>query len=1166
MGDVLALMGDSVDNVPGIYGIGPKTASKLIQDHGSLVAALDAAPEMKPGKLRERLIEGREMALLSRELVQLKEDCDLPIALDDMKLEGVPSEPLAAFLARHGFTSLLRRLDSGSGSPERTTQLNPAKPVNQGAAASTTGNRQPAPEWPAIDRAKYECVQTEEALTAWIERAFAARLVAVDTETSALDAMRADLAGISLATGPGEACYIPLAHGGSDMFAEKPEQLPLDRALALLKPLLESEAVLKVGQNIKYDLNVLSRHGIDVAPIDDTMIVSFALDAGRSLDGIGGGHGMDELSERHLGHTTLAFKDVCGTGKKAIPFGEVPLAKATEYAAEDAEVTWRLHRLLHPRLAEEGGSRVYQRVDRPLIPVVAQMERHGIKVDKARLAALSEEFAREIARIEQDVFAAAGMEFTIGSPKQLGDVLFDKLGYKGGRKGKSGQYSTDQAILEGLAAQGAEVATKVLEWRQLSKLKSTYTDALQAAINPDTGRVHTSYSLVGAQTGRLSSTDPNLQNIPIRTEIGRQIREAFVADEGNVLLSADYSQIELRLAAHMADVPQLKEAFANGEDIHARTAREMYGEVTRDTRARAKTINFAILYGISRWGLGGRLGIEPDEAQGLIDTYFARFPGIQRYIMETLESVRERGYSETLFGRKTWFPRIGSRNQAERQGSERAAINAPIQGTSADIIKRAMARMMPALDEAGLGHVRMLLQVHDDGDRARQRLPPVRRRSVERAFPDNRKAVTFQRDQRVRGIGQQFHLVHAQPGEDLRADAIVAQRVHAPGILALQAADLVRHEGGGRLRDHHDHARAFRADDLHRPLQRAVAGALLAEDVVEDAQRVHPHQRGPGRVDMTLLEHDLFGLGRLVVERDRAPFAAPAAGEPRLVADLGQVVVLEAIGDQVADRADLQFVPPGEGDQVVHPRHAAILVHDLADHARGVEAGQPRDVDRGLGMPGADQHAAIAGDQREHVAGGDDVVRRARGVDRDADRARAVGGADPGGDAFARLDADGEGGLVPGAVVAAHQFELQLIAPRLGHRQADQPLAVGRHEVDRGGCGHLGGDHQVALVLAVLVVDQHEHPPVARLVDDLLDAGEDRAVVVGEEERLQLAERVGGGVPCLVGAIAQRIGVEPGGTRDPGARHRGIVDQVADAFAGGLGAERGHARDLAVSV
>ena len=715
VGDVLALMGDSVDNVPGIYGIGPKTASTLIQSYGSLAGALDAAPAMKPSKLRDRLIEGREMAELSRTLVQLKEDCELPIAIDDMKLDGVPPAPLGAFLAKHGFTSLLKRLEGGSGSPDRPTNLNPAKAQTAGAPASSSGNRQPLPEMPPVDRGTYECVQTLERLEHWVERAFAARLVAIDTETSSLDAMQASLAGISLALGPNDACYIPLGHGGSDMFAEKPPQVERQTAYAALRPLLESDQVLKVGQNIKYDLNILARCAhIHVAPIDDTMIVSFALDAGRSLEGIGGGHGMDELSQRHLGHTTLTFKDICGAGKKAIPFGEVPLDKATQYAAEDADVTWRLYKHLKPRLAGEGGTQVYERVDRPLIPVVAQMERHGIKVDRARLAGLSEEFSREIARIECEIFGICGQEFTIGSPKQLGDILFDKLGYKGGRKGKSGQYSTDQAILEGLANQGAEVATKVLEWRQLAKLKSTYTDALQAAINPETGRVHTSYSLVGAQTGRLSSTDPNLQNIPIRTEIGRQIRDAFVAEPGNVLLAADYSQIELRLAAHMADVPQLKEAFASGEDIHSRTALEMFGTVDRDTRARAKTVNFAILYGISRWGLGGRLGIEADEAQLIIDTYFRRFPGIQHYIHSTLESVRARGYSETLFGRKTWFPRISSKNPNERSGSERAAINAPIQGTSADIIKRAMARMSPALSEAGLGHVRMLLQVHDE--------------------------------------------------------------------------------------------------------------------------------------------------------------------------------------------------------------------------------------------------------------------------------------------------------------------------------------------------------------------------------------------------------------------------------------------------------------------
>ena len=714
VGDVLALMGDSVDNVPGIRGIGPKTASKLIQDHGDLEAALAAAPTMKPGKLRESLIEQAAMARLSRELVQLREDCPLPIAIDDFKLEAIPPEPLAAFLGRHGFTSLLKRLGAGAGSPDRPTQLHPHKPVTAAAGPVAGAARQPLPEMPPVDLDGYACVQTVAALEQWIARAFAARVVAIDTETSALDAMRAELTGVSLALGPNDACYVPLAHGGTDMFAQAPEQAPGPIALALLKPLLESEAVLKVGQNVKYDINVFARHGIAMAPVDDTMIISFCLDAGRQEEGIGGGHGMDELAQRHLAHKTLTFKDICGSGKKAISFGEVPLDRATRYAAEDADVTWRLHRHLKPRLADEGGTRVYQRVDRPLIPVVAQMERHGIKVDRERLAGLSAQFAEQVKAVECEIYGLCGQEFTIGSPKQLGDILFDKLGYKGGKKGKSGQYSTDQSVLEGLAAQGAGVAMKVLDWRQLSKLRSTYTEALQAAINPATGRVHTSYSLVGAQTGRLSSTEPNLQNIPIRTEIGRQIRDCFVAEPGNVLLAADYSQIELRLAAHMADVPALKEAFAAGEDIHSRTAAEMFGSVDRDTRGRAKTINFAILYGISRWGLGQRLGVPADEAQFMIDRYFERFPGIQRYIVQTLESVRERGYSETLFGRKTWFPRINSRAQAERQGSERAAINAPIQGTSADIIKRAMARMGPALAQSGLGHVRMLLQVHDE--------------------------------------------------------------------------------------------------------------------------------------------------------------------------------------------------------------------------------------------------------------------------------------------------------------------------------------------------------------------------------------------------------------------------------------------------------------------
>ena len=707
-------MGDSVDNIPGIYGVGPKTASKLISEHGSLTAALDQAPDMKKSKLKERLIEGRGDAEMSRVLVTLKEDCDLPVAIEDMRIEKIPEAPLAAFLEKHGFTSLLRRLGAGTGSPERPNNLDNDETSKTADAGSLQGNRQPVSDMPAVDRSAYETVQTLDRLEHWVARAMAARVVAVDTETSSLDALQADLVGVSLALGPNDACYIPLAHGGTDMFAEKPEQIATEEAIKALKPMLEADSVLKIFQNGKYDLNVLARHDLNVAPIEDTMVISFALDAGRGLDGIGGGHGMDELSQRHLDHKPLSFKEVCGTGKKAIPFGEVPLDRATEYAAEDADVTWRLYQHLKPRLAIEGGTKIYERVDRPLIPTVAGMEREGIKVDRARLARLSEEFATQTASLEQEIHAIAGQEFTVGSPKQLGEILFDKMGFKGGKKGKSGQYSTDQSVLEKLAGDGEGMAKKVLEWRQLTKLKSTYTDALQAAINPDTGRVHTSYSLVGAQTGRLSSTDPNLQNIPIRTAIGRQIREAFVPEAGNTLLAADYSQIELRLAAHMADVDSLKDAFAKGEDIHSRTATEMFGEVTRDTRAQAKTINFAILYGISRWGLAGRLEVEPDEAQDMIDTYFKRFPGIQRYIMETLETVGERGYSETLFGRKTWFPRIKSKNQAERQGSERAAINAPIQGTSADIIKRAMVRMLPALRDADLGNVRMLLQVHDE--------------------------------------------------------------------------------------------------------------------------------------------------------------------------------------------------------------------------------------------------------------------------------------------------------------------------------------------------------------------------------------------------------------------------------------------------------------------
>tara|TARA_R110000782_G_scaffold78276_8_gene155488 strand:- start:147206 stop:150037 length:2832 start_codon:yes stop_codon:yes gene_type:complete len=710
LGDVLALMGDSVDNVPGVPGIGPKTASKLINEYGSLDGVFAALPGMKPSKMKENLIEHEGMARLSRQLVELHAQVPLPDPLDDLKLGEIPPEPLREFLTDQGFNSLLSRLNAVAPAGAGGNKISAAAPVPQASPAAPASL-----DLPAIDRSLYETVTDEAALDRWIADAVAEGVVAVDTETDALDAIAAKLVGISLSTGPGRACYIPLGHGGTDMFAEKPTQLDTRFVLWKLKPLLEHEGVLKLGHNLKYDMNVLDSAakdigGIAITPYDDTILLGFALEAGKGL----GGHGMDEAARAHLGHDCIAFKDVAGTGKKQISFAEVPLDKATEYAAEDAEVTWRLWQMFKPRLHQESVTSVYELVDRPLVPVVAGMEREGIRVDRDYLSRLSGEFAEGILKLEGEIHDIAGQPFTIGSPKQLGEILFDKMGLKGGKKGKTGTFSTDVTVLERLAADGQPIARKVLEWRQFSKLKSTYTDALQAQINPLTGRVHTSYSLTGAQTGRLSSTDPNLQNIPIRTEIGRQIRDAFVAEPGKMLLAADYSQIELRLAAHMANVPALKAAFAAGEDIHAATAQELFGEVNRDTRARAKTINFSILYGISRWGLAARLEITPDEAQDMIARYFERFPGIGAYINETLEKARANGFTQTLFGRKTWFPRIKASVMHERQGAERAAINAPIQGTSADIIKRAMVRMGGALAAAGLHDVKMLLQVHDE--------------------------------------------------------------------------------------------------------------------------------------------------------------------------------------------------------------------------------------------------------------------------------------------------------------------------------------------------------------------------------------------------------------------------------------------------------------------
>ena len=693
LGEVLALMGDAVDNVPGVPGVGPKTASQLIQQYGDVEGVLAHVEEIAKPKLKQNLIEHAEMARLSRELVRLICDSPLPEPLDALAIKGIPEAPLREFLEHHGFRSLLARLGAQS-------QAEAPKPAASQAEAR--------PE-PKIDRSLYETVTDEAALDRWIADIARLGRVAIDTETDGRDCVSARLVGISLATQCNKACYIPLEHGGDDMFAERPEQLPAALVLERLKPLLEDPAILKIGHNLKFDWVVFEKRGISVAPYDDTLVMSFNLDAGGLNS-----HALDDLAKKHLDHDCIAFKDLCGTGQKQITFDKVQVDKATEYAAEDADVALRLWLRFRARLPFEKATRVYEMVDRPMVAVVGAMEQGGVKVDRAVLRDLSAEFNVQIAELEDRICGEAGCKFTIGSPQQLGDILFNKMGLAGGRKGKSGTWSTDVTELERLAREGVPIAQLVLDWRQLTKLKSTYTDALQEQINKETGRVHTSYSLSGAQTGRLASTDPNLMNIPIRTEIGRRIRDAFIAEPGFVMLSADYSQIELRLAAHICDVPQLRDAFAAGEDIHNRTAQELFGAVDRDTRGKAKTINFAILYGISRWGLAARLGVTAEEAQAIIDRYFERFPGISRYIGDTLTLARETGFTTTLFGRKTHFPRIKSHVQHERQGAERAAINAPIQGTAADIIKRAMARMGPALADAGLSGTRMLMQVHDE--------------------------------------------------------------------------------------------------------------------------------------------------------------------------------------------------------------------------------------------------------------------------------------------------------------------------------------------------------------------------------------------------------------------------------------------------------------------
>ena len=701
--DIQALAGDSVDNVPGAPGIGVKTAALLINEYGDLDTLLERAGEIKQPKRRESLMTNVDQIRLSRQLVQL--DCATPLAfsLDDLEVRDPDPEVLLGFLSDMEFRTLTKRI---------ADKLGVEAPViaEQTTAAEDGGGQ---PEKIAFDPSAYECVTDIEALQRWIEKIQERGTVAVDTETTSLNEMRAELVGISLCVEAGSACYIPLTHkegAADDLFgsAQLSEgQLPMDAVLSTLKPLLESPSILKIGQNMKYDAKIFARHGIRVDPIDDTMLLSYALHGGLH------GHGMDALSERYLDHSPIPIKPLLGAGKSAITFDRVSIEDAVPYAAEDADITLRLWQTLKPRLHQSRVTRVYETLERPLVPVLAEMEMTGIKVDRDTLSRMSNAFAQKMAGLEADIHELAGESFNVGSPKQLGEIMFDKLGYEGGKKGKTGAYATGADVLEDLATIH-DLPKRVLDWRQLSKLKSTYTDALQDHINPETGRVHTSYVIAGANTGRLASTDPNLQNIPVRTEDGRRIREAFIAEPGKVLVSLDYSQIELRILAHVASIDSLKAAFREGQDIHAMTASEMFDvpldQMTPDIRRQAKAINFGVIYGISGFGLARNLRIPRSEAQGFIDRYFERFPGIREYMDTTVKFAKDNSRVETLFGRVIHTPEINAKGPAAGF-AKRAAINAPIQGTAADIIRRAMIRMPQAIAELPAN---MLLQVHDE--------------------------------------------------------------------------------------------------------------------------------------------------------------------------------------------------------------------------------------------------------------------------------------------------------------------------------------------------------------------------------------------------------------------------------------------------------------------
>ncbi|NBX66620.1 MAG: DNA polymerase I [Proteobacteria bacterium] len=700
--EVQSLIGDPTDNVPGVRGIGPKTAAELITEFGDLETLLGRLDEIKQPKRRETLVENADLARLSKKLVTLDENAPLPKPIGALGA-GEPASPaLIEFLQAHGFKSVLARLGA--------KPVEAPVPIHATTAVAETAK-------PAPVAATYVTITDARTLEEWAQKAKEKGVVSIDTETTSLTPANAELVGISLAFEEGRAAYIPVGHRSKpvDLLGDSgPALVQMDKALALriLKPLLEDASVLKIGQNIKYDLQIFAREGIDVAPVDDTMLLSYV------LDGTSHGHGMDELSELHLGHKTIHYEDVAGKGVKQISFAEVGIEAATNYAAEDADVTLRLWKILKPRLPQAHMTSVYETMDRPLVPVIAKMEARGVKVDVNVLKKLSHEFGTRLAELEAEVHALAGHSFNVASPKQLGEVLFGQMGLPSGRKTKTGDWSTSADVLEELAEQGHGIVQKVLDFRQMAKLKSTYTDSLQEDINKRTGRVHTSFALAHTSTGRLASSDPNLQNIPIRTEEGRKIREAFVAEDGYVLMSVDYSQIELRLAAAMGGIPALQKAFRDDLDIHAMTASEVFGvpmaEMTGDIRRKAKAINFGIIYGISGWGLARQLGIEPAEANAYIKQYFARFPELASYMDRMKDYAKRHGYVETLFGRRCTIDGINDKNPARRNFAERQAINAPLQGTAADIMKKAMVRVDRALESNPQIDCRMLLQVHDE--------------------------------------------------------------------------------------------------------------------------------------------------------------------------------------------------------------------------------------------------------------------------------------------------------------------------------------------------------------------------------------------------------------------------------------------------------------------